>query len=132
MWPVRAEKNTMEETVFAKQESVIKETPETNIGVTLHRAAKKAEQPRPMNFVERLNSHSNLKETYLKTHTLVWDTRDGNSIEILLGGIKYSTKHIEFQGVGNRKLYIFSDELDEHGKQKIGVFDEYEAESLIL
>ena len=132
MWPVRAEKNTMEETVFAKQESVIKETPETNIGVTLHRAAKKAEHPGPMNFVERLNSHSNLKETYLKTHTLVWDTRDGNSIEILLGGIKYSTKHIEFQGVGNRKLYIFSDELDEHGKQKIGVFDEYEAESLIL
>ena len=107
-------------------------TPETNIGVEMYLMNRKKPEPRPKNFVERLNAHSNLKETYLKSHTLVWDTRDGKDIKIQIGAKSFRTKHIEFQGVGRRSLYIFTKDEEKEDQHKILVFSEREAESLKL
>ena len=78
-------------------------------------------------FVRRLNEVPGLVLTYLMVdHTLKWVAKDnGDSLNVKIGGKVYSTRHMEFHGIGQRAFYLFALPEDE-----MKVFSEGEAETL--
>ncbi len=94
-----------------------------NIGVILSRMERKEKQPKEKNFVERLNAIAALKEDYINPGILRWTLRNGGDITIRIMGETIKTSRIEFQGIGNRQLYI----LDGKG---LKAFNEAQAETL--
>lgn len=94
-----------------------------NIGIILSRIGKKQDDPKEPNFVERLNAVAALKEEYINPGLLRWTMRNGGTISISIMGQTINTARIEFNGIGERRLYV----LDEKELKK---FSEGEAETL--
>lgn len=94
-----------------------------NIGIILSRMERKPSKQREPNFVERLNAAAGLREDYVKPGLLRWTMRNGGTITVRIKGQTINTARIEFNGIGERRLYI----LDE---KELMSFTEAEAETL--
>ncbi len=108
---------------------------EEHIGKTLERPALDARmmrmQRRVKNFIERLNDVQELKQTVDKFHTLRWIPVDGKPVTVMLDGQKYETVKLEFHGIGERTLLIYTLEKDgSKDKEKVVAFSERDAERL--
>ena len=94
-----------------------------NIGIVLSRMNRKPDKPREPNFVERLNAVPELKEDYVKPGLLRWTMRNGGTVAVRIKGKTVNAARIEFDGVGERRLYIL-------GEKELKSFTEAEAETL--